>query len=166
MIKHILLINKKIIWTFEYFLWNIIKRKLKCKSLKYVLPSSRSLDILKIGVGNTIECVWERSISMFPILDTNLCIECILLQNHMKLSHSLIDLPFSFEACREQYCVATVSHTKKHSSAVAFFGSSMKSVMAQTFLISTISLVTWQILRWPFTIVCINMRRNSTIIVF
>ena len=28
-----------------------MKRKLKCKSSKYVLPSNRTLDILKIGVG-------------------------------------------------------------------------------------------------------------------
>ena len=31
-----------------------MKRKLKCKSSKYVLPSNRTLDILKVGVGTHI----------------------------------------------------------------------------------------------------------------
>ena len=36
---------------FKYFSSKIMKRKLKCISLNYALPSDRTLDILKIGVG-------------------------------------------------------------------------------------------------------------------
>ena len=42
---------KKLFFAFKYFSLNIMKRKLKYKSSKYVLPSNRTLDILKIGVG-------------------------------------------------------------------------------------------------------------------
>ena len=50
-----------------------MKRKLKCKSSKYVLPSNRTFDILKIGVGTHnwmyvrkkdfhVSCTWYKSL--------------------------------------------------------------------------------------------------------
>ena len=49
-IKHIFLINEKTLLNIlNTFLCKIMKRKLKCISLNYVLPSDRTLDILEIG---------------------------------------------------------------------------------------------------------------------
>ena len=49
-IKHIFLINEKTLLNIlDTFLCKIMKRKLKCISLNYVLPSDRTLNILEIG---------------------------------------------------------------------------------------------------------------------
>ena len=50
MIKHIFLTNEKTLLNIlNTFLCKIMKRKLKCISLNYVLPSDSTLDILEIG---------------------------------------------------------------------------------------------------------------------
>ena len=68
--------EKTLLNILDTFLCKIMKRELKCifklcaailQDLKH--PKNRP----PISLSHTIECMWERRASMFPVLDTNLC---------------------------------------------------------------------------------------------
>ena len=84
-IKHVFLINERTFLNIlDTLLCKIMNWKMKCifeLCAAIWQDFGHPKNMPSISLSHTIECMWERRTSLFPVLDTNLCNKPILLNN-------------------------------------------------------------------------------------